>query len=89
MFEHAASEAENLAAEARLARQMSAAQRVEVFTSIMRMVAATWQTLPFEEQWRRLQIGAAIDGVRDVPWWSSVPAAQRPCETELQRLLAE
>jgi hypothetical protein len=44
----------------------------------MRMIANVWATLPFEEQWRRLQLAERIDGPRPEPWWMGVKPEARP-----------
>ena len=56
------------AEEAREAQRLTPEQRVELFASIMDMIQGIWQSLPFEEQWRRLGIGETIDGPRPSPW---------------------
>ena len=77
MFDRLPSEAEQLAEEAREARRLTPAQRVELFVSIMEMIGSAWRSLPFEEQWRRLQIGEVLEP-RPVPWWSGVRVDRRP-----------
>ena len=67
-----------LAEEAREARRLTPEQRVELFTSIMAMIQGIWESLPFEEQWRRLRLAEQIDGKRPEPWWSGVRADVQP-----------
>jgi hypothetical protein len=78
VFDRLPSEDEQIAEEAREARRLTPAQRVELFISIMQMIGNTWQSLPFAEQWRRLGLAEAVDGPRPVPWWSGMRADRRP-----------
>lgn len=71
-------EEDELAEEAQEARRLSPEQRVELFASIMNMIQGIWQSLPFEEQWRRLGIGETIDGPRPKPWGLGVRTDARP-----------
>lgn len=71
-------ERESLAQEAAEMRRLGPAERVELFCSIMRMVANVWATLPAEEQWRRLRLAEQIDGPRPEPWWMGVRREARP-----------
>ena len=66
------------AEEAREAQRLTPEQRVELFASIMNMIQGIWQSLPFEEQWRRLGIGETIDGPRPSPWGPGVRQEAQP-----------
>jgi hypothetical protein len=58
-------EQQELEQAAREARWLTPEQRVELFASIMRMIGLIWESLPFEEQWRRLRIAEQLDGASD------------------------
>ena len=46
-------------------------ERWAMFSSIQRMVAATWEGLSREEMRRRLEIGEKLDPRPD-PWWKNI-----------------
>ena len=58
-------EQQELEQAAREARWLTPEQRVELFASIMQMIGLIWESLPFEEQWRRLRIAEQLDGASD------------------------
>jgi hypothetical protein len=58
-------------------RRLSAADRVALFASIMRMIETVWASLPPAERWRRIRIGEQLDG-GPRPWWMGVRPDARP-----------
>jgi hypothetical protein len=67
-------ERESLLQEAREMNRLTAAQRVELFCSIMQAIAEVWAPLPFAERMRRVRIGEALEA-SPRPWWKGVRAS--------------
>ena len=74
---HVADADQNLRRDAEESRNLTPEQRVDIFCSLMQMIADIWASLPRAEQWRRLQIGDELEpGPR--PWWTALPPGARP-----------
>jgi hypothetical protein len=52
-------------------------ERWAMFSSIQRMVAATWEGLSEHEMRRRLRVGEELDP-RPEPWWKNVRPEEIP-----------
>lgn len=67
-----------LAQQVREMQRLTHAERAELFCSIMQAIGLVWASLSPAEQWRRIQIGEAIDGPGPRPWWMGVRPDARP-----------